>query len=65
MALKDVLSQLPEKEQKETAATLREERQAAISGKNIRQVVLGSVGGKTIPARYDPDTRVFYPIFKG
>ena len=65
MALKDILTQLPEKDPKETASSLNEQRQAAISGKNIRQVVLGSVGGKTLPARYDPDTRVFYPIFKG
>jgi hypothetical protein len=62
MSLKDVLKQIPEP--KETAS-LADDRMIAISGKNIKNVVLGSVNDpKTIPARFDPETRVFYPLFK-
>lgn len=62
--LKDVLKQIPDKE-KETAS-LKDERLAAIHGKNVKSVILGSVNDpKPIPARYDPETRIFYPVFLG
>lgn len=62
MTLKNVLEQIPDK--KETAS-LQDDRMAAISGHNIKDVIIGSVNDpKVIPARFDPETRIFYPVFR-
>jgi len=62
MKLKNILDDIPSP--KVEKATTDNQRMLATSGKHIKDVVIGGVKGKNIPAKYDPELRIFYPLFK-
>lgn len=61
--LRDILDAIPDTKP-ETANTLSDQRKSVMAGKDMRSVLIGSVNGKQIPAKFDPQTRIFYPLFK-
>lgn len=65
--LKDIMPLMKREAKKaETAsAPSRDEiRESLMNSKDIEDVVIGSVNGKVIPAKFDKHGRIFFPLFK-